>query len=413
MACVLGLTATGCGAVDGTGDAWRFSTIDDTTRMTAWHWDCLRLDSKGDPHVVFHDDVEYGPDFFRARLRDGAWRALAIGQRCAPRRVRFAIDGKDTLHVLFSPGNSMVNGLTHACTEDKSWRWTTLYDKPTQAEKEEMRGGGSYPGTLNDRASGTSNMAVDENGGVHVVYVDPETALLTYGHRAPGEKRWQWETLENVGDHEVSVSRIFPYVAVSPSGQVWVTYKTYKEGRTSGGARTVDIKLRLAVKQGAQWKYESVVDGMGFIDGASKIIFGEGDRCAIAYAANVAEIDSTVRMAWPLLQRADGQWVERYSGEPREQLLAARWVDGRLRMLMTRVRPDRPDDGTMLQDFLVLLTARDDGKWATDYLLELHDRQAISGVIGNQGDLHVVFTRKQGKSTALEYATLPATALAD
>ena len=254
--------------------------------------------------------------------------------------------------------------------------------------------------------SDSNDLAVDSNGGVHLVYVDPESERVVYGYRPRGVKYWKWESLEEVGNHRLTVSRIAPVVRISPAGQVWIAYKKYTQSKTASGTKRVRIELRLAIKTGREWKYSTVVDRLGFIDGQSRIVFGKKNRCVIAYTRCAARRFGDPSVKWLLIQPDGGKWTTRYEGVPREQLLTCVWVGDRVNMVMTRVRPDKPDDGTMLQDSLVRLIAGSDWKWTTENLLKLKNRRALDATINRHGVAHVLFASTSATLSTLECGIL-------
>jgi len=320
--------------------------------------------------------------------------------------MRFALDATDTPHLLYSAFNCKVEGLKYARLEGDTWQTAVVYSKPSPSEEEMMRRFGCRNYSLGLMVSASNDLAVDSNGGVHVVYADPESEQVVYGYRPQGAEDWKWESLENVGNHRLTVSRINPVVRIGPAGEVRVLYKRYTRGETAAGANTVLIELRLATRTERGWKCRTVVDRLGFIDGRSEILFGEARESLVAYTRCAASGYGDPSVKWILAQLdGEGRGV-RYEGEPREQLLTCAWLGDRLNMVMTRVRPERPADGTVLQDSLVQLSAGSDWQWTAKDLLELKNRRALDAASDRYGRVHVLLASTSEESSTLEHGVL-------
>jgi hypothetical protein len=387
---------------------WSFTKIDNCPYTAQYFGSAVRLDSGGRPQVLFQRDPNHGSGLAHARIEGDTWKIQTIAHQGSVLSMRFVLGGNDLPHVLYSVFNRKDEGLKYASTDDMKWKEAAVYGKPTPSEDEMMRRFGCNRYSLDLMVSDSNDLAVDKDAGVHVVYADPESERVVYGYRPPKAREWAWEPLEEVGNHRLTVSRIEPVVRVSPDGEVWVVYKRYTEGKTDVGVRTVRIELRLAVKTGREWKYSTIADGLGFIDGQSQILFGTGGECLVAYTRCAAKRYGDPSTRWLLVQLSEGQWVQRYDGAPRGQLLAAAWVGDRFEMLMTDVRPDRPDDGTTLQDTIVRLSTAADWKWKTENLLELKDKRALSAAMNRYGDTHVLFASSSATSSTLECGILKA-----
>lgn len=388
------------------GDDWQFSRIDECAYAALYYGSSIRLDSESRAQVLFQRDPNRGSGLSYARFQGDAWKIWDIERECSVLRMHFALDGTDTPHALYSAFNCKDGGLKYARAGGETWGRSIVYNKPTPSEDEMMRRFGCSSYSLNLMVSDSNDLAVDSSGGVHLVYVDPESERMVYGHRPKGTDHWEWESLEKVGNHRLTVSRINPVIRVSPAGQVWIAYKRYTQRKKASGVNTVQIELRLAIRTGRQWKYQKVVDRLGFIDGQSHIMFGEANQCLIAYTrcAPVQPLDGSVK--WLLVHLSDGKWVQRYEGEPREQLLTAACVGDRFNIVLTRVGLDKPSDGTMLQDSLVRLSAGADWKWTTENLLELKNRRALDAAISRHGEVHVLFASTSATSSTLERGIL-------
>jgi len=388
------------------GADWRFSRIDECAYAAQYYGSTIRLGSGGRPQVLFQRNFNRGSGLAYASLQSDAWNIQNVERACSVKRMHFALDGTDTPHVLYSAFNCKDEGLKYACADGETWERSIVYSRPTPSEEEMMRRFGCNRYSLNIMVSDSNDLAVDSNGGVHLVYVDPESEQVVYGYRPQGVQRWEWESLEKVGNHRLTVSRINPVVRVSPADQVWIAYKRYTQSKTVSGVNTVQIELRLAIRTGRIWKYQTVVDRLGFIDGQSHIIFGESNQCLIAYTRCASRQPGDPSVKWLLVHLSDGKWIQRYEGEPREQLLAAACVGDRFNIVLTRVGLDKPDDGTMLQDSLVGLSAGADWKWTTENLLELRNRRALHAAINRHGDVHVLFASTSATSSTLECGVL-------
>jgi hypothetical protein len=392
-------------SITAAGD-WQFSKIDECPYTAQYNWSSIRLDSGGRAQVLFQRDSNHSSGLGHACFQGDAWKIQEIERDCSVIGMHFVLDSADHSHVLYSAFNCKDEGLKYASLDGKTWKKSTIYNRPNPSEEEMMRRFGCNRYSLNLMVSDANDITVDRSGGVHLVYVDPEAEQLVYGYCPRDGEQWEWETLEKVGNHRLSASRINPVVAVCPTGGIWIAYKRYTQNKTDSGANTVHIDLRLAVKTGREWKSQTVVERLGFIDGQSHIMFGETNQSLIAYTRCAAHQPGAPSVKWLLLQFGNGKWIERYEGEPREQLLAVSWLGNRFHMVMTRVRPDRPNDGTILQDTLVRLRSGDDWKWKTDNLLELKDRRALAATMNRHGDLHVLFASSLVTSSTLECGVL-------
>ncbi len=393
-------------AGNATAGEWRFTKIDHCPYTAPYFGSSIRLDSRGRPQVLFQREPNHGSGLGHARIEDDTWKVEAIEREGSVLRMHFVLDGNDLPHVLYSVFKRKDEGLKYASTHDMKWERATVYGKATPSEEEMMRRFGCNRYSLNLMVSDSNNLAVDKDAGVHVVYADPESERVVYGYRPREAKDWAWEPLEEIGNHRLTVSRIEPAVRVSPAGEVWVVYKRYTEGKTAAGVRTVRIELRVAVKTGGEWKHSTIAESLGFIDGQSQILFGGGGECLVAYTRCAANRHDAPSTKWLLVQLSEGQWVQRYDGEPRGQLLAGAWVGDRFDMLMTRVRPDSPDDGTMPQDTLVRLSTSADWKWKSENLFELKDRRALAAAMNGNGDAYVLFGSSSATSSTLECGIL-------
>jgi hypothetical protein len=404
MATGLFLVAIQAG-VAGDGN-WRFSTIDRCAFAAEYDHSRISLGSDGHVQALFQRDWQRGCGLKIARYESGAWNTRDIEDGCSIFMTRFVIDVNGAPHVLYSAFNCKNKGLKYARLNGGQWQSSTIYSEPSLSKDEVERRFGNKDCSLALLVSDASDLTVDGDAGAHLVYADPETERVVYGYRSRDAKHWVWERLEKVGNHRVTVSRIMPVVRVSPAGEVWVVYKKYTPSKTFAGADQVRIELRLAVKTGREWKYRTIVDGLGFIDGQSEILFGKTNERLVAYTRCAAVRYSDPSMKWLLVQLSDGKWVKRYEGDPGEQLLTVAWVGDRFHMLMTRVRPDRPLDGGMPQDTLVRLSAGTDWKWKTETLLELKGRQALDAVMNRDGDAQVLFSSSSATSSTLNLGFL-------
>jgi len=387
-------------------DAWRFSTVDECSYAARYFGSTIHLTASNRLEVVYQRDPNRGSGMSYAVRDTGSWTTSHIQADCSVFSLRSAADSVGTPHVLYSAFNCKSEGLKYAVRQGEQWQTAVVYSKPSPSEGEMMRRFGCNRYSLNLMVSDSNDLTVDRDGGVHTVYADPEGEEVVYGYRARGARHWNWESIEKVGNHRLTASRINPVVRVSPAGEVWVVYKKYTRRETPAGAKWPRIELRLATKTVREWKCRTIVDGLGFIDGKSKILFGPANERFVAYTKCAAGKYGDPTVKWLLVERDGGKWMERYEGEPREQLLTAAWVGGHFHMLMTRVRPDKPNDGTVLQDTLVRLSKEANWEWKTENVLELKDKQALAAAINRYGDAHVLFASSSAISSMLEYGIL-------
>jgi hypothetical protein len=242
-------------------DTWHFSKIDEWDEwepMADYQGSLIRVDSKGRPMVLYQRDPNRSQGLSQASWDGDAWRICHIEENCSPLRMRFTLDSADTPYVLYSAFNCQVEGLKFASLDaGGAWQTNVVYSKPSPSEEEMMSRFGCKSYSLNLMVNDSNDFAVDDNSGVHLVYADPESERVVYGYRPRDAKNWNWESLEEVGNHRLTVSRIYPVVRVSPAGQVCVVYKRYSQG---AGDKMARIELRIATKTGRDWKYRTVVD---------------------------------------------------------------------------------------------------------------------------------------------------------
>ncbi len=401
---IIVLTVQSSSAAEG---EWSFNIVDSCYDAVDYFNSSIHLDSKERPQVVFQRDANRGSGLSYARREGDTWKTQAIEDDGSVFSIHFALDGSDVPHILYSIFNCPAEGLKYAAADGMKWEKATIYSKPSPPKEDMLKRFGCDSYSLGLMVSDSNDLATDKNGGVHIVYADPESEKVVYGYRPKGAKNWTLESLEKVGNHKLTCSRIMPLVRVSPTGEIWVIYKRYTEEKTTNGVRTVRIELRLAVKVGSEWKYSTITDKLGFIDGASKVFFGKAGECLVAYSVCCQSRFNDPATTWVLVQLKNGQWVERYEGESREQLLTAAWLGEHFNILVTRVRPDRPADGTVLQDKLVCLGASADWKWKAKDLLQLKNRRVLAVDLSQTGDVYALFF-SSGSPSTLECGILKA-----
>jgi hypothetical protein len=383
---------------------WQLSKIDECASAARYNNSSIALDSGGNAQIVY----QRGPNsaLMYARFDSGVWKTTNIESGCSVIRTHFALDAAGIPHILYSSFNCKVEGLKYAGTEKAVWETVAIYSKPTPSEDEMMRRFGCNRYSLNLMVSDSNNLFLDNNGVVHVVYVDPEAERLVHGYRSPETRRWEWESLEEVGNHRLTVSRINPVGSGDPTGQIQIAYKKYTESKLPSGAKSVKIELRLATKRGQEWNYQTVTDHVGYIDCQSQIIPREANGPFIAFTRGAGRTFGDLSMKWVILQADGNKWAQRYEGEPREQLLAAACIGNQLHLVVTRAQPDKPEHGSTPQDTLMRLTAGVDWKWESEKLLALKQRHAVGAVLNKAGDLHVLLASTSATFSKLESGVL-------
>jgi len=119
-----------------------------------------------------------------------------------------------------------------------------------------------------------------DDGNIHICFLDPVEHILYYGINKIGQNEWKLQKIEDVGPHNISVSRIWPKIKVGPDYKVFVTYKKYVEDPDT---KRRTIYLKLATYYRGLWDFETI-ENTGFIDGLSELDVDTKGNVHIVYS---------------------------------------------------------------------------------------------------------------------------------
>ena len=251
---------------------WACSTVDSSGFNSAYICSiCVGADGK--PHLFYQgrgkgNRQAYG-DFMYASLHEGNWKSETVDSDCSVFGVTYpAVSRSGSLHLLYqifnSPGRK---GLKYICKRDNAWKTENIYNKEiSESEMERRFGVTRY--SLGLMVTGNFCFTVDRRGRLHACYLDPESHTLMYGIKDDEHGEWRWEALEDVGPYKISCSRIWPSIAASPRGEVFISYKKYQ---TEADGSLASIELRLATLSDKGRTLETVAERLTFIDGSSTV----------------------------------------------------------------------------------------------------------------------------------------------
>lgn len=264
--------------------AARFSTVD-SSGFNARYVYSLCLDSKGMPHLLYQgfgqtDRPGVSGPLVHAAFKQGAWQKEVVLPRdpwsSVHGSMQTGFDSSGCLHCLYSV-TGKAPGLMHGSKSAEEWTHRTVFAENVPEDEMKRRFGVTSPSLplVNENFS----MSVGGDDKVHICFLDPAEHVLWYGTKEAQQHEWELRSLEDVGPHEISTSRIWPAVAAGPRGKVFVTYKKYAQrAHANRGA----IELRLATCSEKGWTFETVVK-LGPVDGFSQLAADAQGRPRVVY----------------------------------------------------------------------------------------------------------------------------------
>jgi len=252
---------------------WEFLTVDSSDFHSAYICSvCVGADGK--PHLFYQgrgkgNTSQVTGDFVHAFLHEGNWKSETVDSDCSVFGATYpALSRSGSPHLLYQRFNSPGRkGLKYVCRRDNVWKEENIYNKEISEHEMERRfGTRSY--SLGLMVNRNFCFTVDRRSRLHACYLDPERHTLVYGIKNEEHSEWRWEALEDVGPYKFSCSRIWPSIAASPSGEVFVAYKKYQ---TEADGSLASIELRLATLSDKGRTLETIAERLSFIDGSSTV----------------------------------------------------------------------------------------------------------------------------------------------
>ncbi len=293
--------------------------IEEVQRGTPGNWpvnyvDSLVLDSSGDPHVVYYDLTDDDADrlVYGEKIGDD-WSLETIETivNMSPYSA-LALDLSDTPHVCYFNATSLV----HAWREGGEWQREVVgtsrgmhlsgaFDPSgdlhlvyynTTLWKRALRyavwdGGAWTDEEIVPRSNQLfSSLAIDDDGAVHVAYIDGNTGELMYSLK--DESGWNPETVaDGVGVND-GTSPGYTSIALDGNGMPAIAYYNL-DSETLGYAWQED----------GVWRHEDVAAAKGDHGDRASLAFDGKGLPAIAFTS-VNATDVMVTYAW----REDGIW---------------------------------------------------------------------------------------------------------
>jgi len=189
----------------------------------------LAIDSSNTIHVVWEDDISGNREIYYTRSTDegitwsAAQRLTWNSGEC--RFPAIAIDGSDTIHVVWeddTPGN---HDIYYTRSADKGLTWSA-------AQRLTWNSGGSY----------NANLAIDGSGTIHVVWDDDTPGNFEIYYRRSSDGGATWSAAKRLTWN--SGESRFPAIAIDGSGTIHIVWddntpgsaEIYYKGSTDGGS---------------------------------------------------------------------------------------------------------------------------------------------------------------------------------
>lgn len=396
---------------------WQISTIDSEGFNS--RYECsMCLNAQGEPHILYQGHGKGGRvfsgDFRHVVRQDGTWKRQTVESDCSLSSCQSAIGGSGAPYILYQIFNTKDrDGLKLAWKQTRGWTKSDIYSKDISPDEMKKRFGLSSF-SLGLMVSHNFCLAVDTTDVVHIAYVDPGKHTLLYGRKGLTETDWRWKSLEDVGPHKISTSLIWPSMAVSKSGKIFVAYKKY-EAKQNGRGRL--IRLRLATMSEGKWAFETVKDKLAHIEGRTKIWVGPSEEPIVSYTK--CAYSKTRWVAAPMysvvvrrLQNEKRTWREEFVGRPGDivrSVVAAK--SGQFRIVYTRAAKGDPDQRYASA---VVVATKAAGRWSEKTVLDVAKMpltakvQVMSAQIGPDNCLKMLFVSQAKKKylLTLKYGTL-------
>lgn len=285
-------------ATDPTNDEGQFSTID-SSGFNARYVYLLCLDNNGIPHVLYQgfgegDRPMTSGAFVHAVLQEGIWQNQVIQERdrwsCLYGSIQAAFDSSGALHCLYYVGGKNP-GLKYGRKSSEQWTHQTVFDNNISENEMKRRFQVTSPSL--PLLIPNFCMAAGKYDFLHIAFLDPAEHVLWYGTRHASQKQWKMQAIEDVGPHNISVSRIWPAITVGPNGEVLITYKKYSGDAKAG---KLSIELKLATCSDKKWTFETITR-LGYIDGRSQLAIDSEGHAHVLYTR--AKPNKTLTLGMP------------------------------------------------------------------------------------------------------------------
>jgi hypothetical protein len=394
---------------------WQFSTVDSSGFNSRYIYS-LCLDNNPMPHVLYQgfgegDRMSHGA-FVHAELREGRWQQETILERdvfsCLYGSVHADFDNEDSLHVLYCVGGTDY-GLKYGSKSSGRWSHQTIFNENTSKNEMKKHFGVSSPSF--PLLSPNFCMSAGPDDILHMAFLDPAKHVLWYGKRQPSEEHWQRQVVDDVGPHNITVSRIWPAITAGSDGRVLMTYKKYVE--EDANIRKRSIELMLATSSGNNWTRETVVERIGYIDGISQLAIDSKGLVHILYTrAKPSMRDDTIPdMELVYATREGTEWKNEsiFTLPDNGSFSLALSPDGNPCVLVNTFKHFfmKPQEGEAGD---IILLKRQKGKWSTTTIADGDAYSAGAQMrIDKSGFAHVVFPSvddSKDRALTLKYAVM-------
>lgn len=225
--------------------SWKAETVDGSGYMCGLY-NAIAVDADGNAHVAYQvqyeDEDEYWwPWLMYATNSSGSWVTEVIDDEGRPGYgVAIAADADGAAYVSYFQLWTYVadDELTLASNASGDWAIRGLE-------------------TMDDAECGTG-IALDSDGGIHIVYVDDDTARLFYGSTPGFVGTWQSEEVDR------RAFDVTPEIVVDKDDAVHLAYMSYNTGYYD--------RIRYATNRGGAWDAQS----------AFTVYWGLGDAVGLA-----------------------------------------------------------------------------------------------------------------------------------
>jgi hypothetical protein len=391
------------------------STIDSSGFNSRYIYS-LCLDNNAIPHVLYQGfsvdhPILHGP-FVHAELREGRWQKETILERVVSSHLYGSIhadfDSEDSLHVLYCVGGTGY-GLKYGSRSSGKWSHQTIFNE--NVSKSEMKKLFGLTSSSFHLLSPNICMSVGTDDILHMAFLDPAKHVLRYRTKQASDEQWKPHVVDDVGPHNITVSRIWPAITAGSNGGVLMTYKKYVEEDTN--IRKRSIELMLAASSGNNWMHETVAERMGYIDGISQLVI---DSKAVVHILYTRIKPS---MIYGLIPDMDLVYATREGTEWKNESIFTMPDNGTFSLALS------PDGNpcvlvnTSKHSFMkysegkagdIILLKRNKGKWSTTTIADGDAYAAGAKMrIDKSGLAHIVFPSVDGSKNGaltLKYAVI-------
>lgn len=160
------------------------------------------------------------------------------------------VDGKGNAYVIWPTGTANIAesppaGMALSKSTDGGRTWSSALSLPP-----------SYDNARGGPANAYSQLAVTEEGSLHIVYnVNPKPDIANYSevfHRASYDGGQTWAEPKSIGDAEPTLyaGQYFPNLSVAPNGRIDVAWF---DTRDTPGMRSTDVYYAYSEDDGRTW----------------------------------------------------------------------------------------------------------------------------------------------------------------